>query len=449
MKQTEPRKRRGPSAGTILCILACVMLWLGIRLLLNTNGGDSGSYDSYQGPVLPLTSISGGEALEVQRQVTFDFAPYQEPSASSIKPNSVLVTDEYILSNPTDSAVTATLAYPFEGQFIDERDLIPTITVDGVQTEAVLYPAVDGPEMIFHAKSFDQYQAIMAGTDFLAQAMELQELADTPVKVYHFTDISYHGTSEEENIFLTMDFTLTEGATAWVLRYHSMREEDGKHSVWFQEDLDDQNMAWLLVAGGDVENLTFGGNLGYHETETSATQDVSCEYEVLESTLPEMVALFAKTYDFWADGSSYPNPGLVTPEILHRGAVGLLAQQTYATDRVHYLEGLFYQTVGNIRLMYWVFPVEIPANSSVELTAAYRQEASTDIGGPKKAREGYDLATRLGSNLEFIQLEARLTNTDFIQILRQNFGFNPAKGINHVQLDLATERYYLEVLPAK
>ncbi len=446
---TPPRKHVGPTAGTILCILAAAALWLGFRLFLNTDGGSSGAYDSYQGPILPLTAISGGEWLEAERQVTFDFAPYREPSQRALTPNSVVVTDGYTLKNPSGDPVKAILAYPFEGQFIDERDLIPTLTLDGQPIEAKLYPAVDAREEIFQADSFDEYQTLMEANDYFAQAMETPLLDNTPVKVYRFTDISYHGDSAETDIFLTMDFTLPEGATAWVLRYHFMRQEEGKHTVWFREDQDDQDMAWLLVQNGDVENLTFGGNLGHHVTETSATQEITCEYETYESTLLEMVSQFAQTYDFWSAVPNYPDPGLVTPEMLYRGAIGRLAEQNFATGYVHYLEDVFYQTVVNIRLMYWVFTMDIPANSSVELTAAYRQEASTDIGGPQKAREGYDLATKLGSSLKFTNLEASLKNEDLVQISRQNFGFDPAKGITQVRLDLETERYYLEVMPAQ
>ena len=116
------------------------------------------------------------------------------------------------------------------------------------------------------------------------------------------------------------------------------------------------------------------------------------------------------------------------------------------TRGVSVVEDAFYKTVGESRLLYWVFDVTIPAGESVMVEANYHQEASTDIGGPKKRREGYDLATRLGSSLNFTELSASVSNTEFIEILRQNFGFQPEKGVTQVELSLEEERYYLEVM---
>ncbi len=445
---TQPRKPHGPSAGTILCILTILAGWWGFTMMVNVNGGGSGAYSGqYQGPILPMTSISGGEVLEVQRHVDFDFAPYREPVEHPLSSNSVLVRDRYLLHNPTEQAVKAILAYPFEGQFIDDRDLIPTLTLDGKPLEAELYPAVDPREDIFAAKGFEPYQRLMTENDYLAQALETPKLENTPVKVYHFTDISYHGDSLEGDVFLTMDFHLTEGATAWVYRYNVMHMEEWQYSLWFQDTLDDQDLAWLVVMNGDVENLTFGGNMGHNVTETSGTEDVTCEYEVFDSTFLEMVHLFAQKYDHWEENPSYPNSGLVTTEILYRGAAALMAAQDRSSNRVYYMEDLFYQTVVNIRLMYWVFILDIPAGESVEVTAAYRQEASVDLSGAKKPREGYELATRLGSDLNFTALSASIHNGELVEILRQNFGFNLRKNITQVKLDLDTEKYYLEVIP--
>ena len=89
--------------------------------------------------------------------------------------------------------------------------------------------------------------------------------------------------------------------------------------------------------------------------------------------------------------------------------------------------------------------VTIPAGETVEVEAKYHQEASTDFHGAKQDRDGYDLATRLGSSLDFTEQSAAIKGWEFIEILRQNFGFRPNKGITEVTLDPDVERYYLEV----
>ena len=56
---------------------------------------------------------------------------------------------------------------------------------------------------------------------------------------------------------------------------------------------------------------------------------------------------------------------------------------------------------------------------------------------------GYDLTTVLGSDLTFTGQTAQLTGWEQVEIVRQNFGFDPENGITQVPLTL--EHYYLEV----
>ena len=55
------------------------------------------------------------------------------------------------------------------------------------------------------------------------------------------------------------------------------------------------------------------------------------------------------------------------------------------------------------------------------------------------------MVTRLGSNLHFSGLTAELVNTKLINIVRQNFAFDPSAGITKVTLDPFVEHYYLEI----
>ena len=249
-----------------------------------------------------------------------------------------------------------------------------------------------------------------------------------------------------------LEFSIPEGVGVWVNHFDVLASgsEEDTHCVWFRDDLDERDGAYLFVVGGDIENLTFGGNLGHNVTETSALTNVTCEYETYETTFEELIWQLAQKYDYWAIHDNDPDPGLLTPEILYQDAMKRMEDQVGKVyDGVSWgvsvVEDAFYETVTETRLLYWVFDVSIPAGETIEVEAVYHQEASTDIGGPKKRREGYDLATRLGSSLNFTNLSASVSNTEFIEILRQNFGFDLRKNITRVELDLKEERYYLEV----
>ena len=451
MKERKMPKRHGPSWQTILIILGAAALWIGFGMLVNTDSGGTGSYNSYSGPVLPLAAVSGGEELEVSRHVDFDFSPYEGYVPSPIREGEAIITDTYRLTNPTSRDTTVRLVYPYEGRFKDQRKYTPTLTVEGKPAAAELFASLDEENAIFRAQNFKEYQERMTATDYFAQATALPREQKTVVKVYHFTDITYHG-EDYPYIFLTMEFRIPEGASVWVNHFDvlSSDSEKGTHTVWFQDDLDERDGAYLFVVGGDVEELTFGGNLGHNVTKTSALTNVTCEYETYETTFEELIWQLAQKYDYWAVHDGDPDPGLLTPELLYRDAMKRMEDKVgSAYDGIGWgvsvVEDAFCKAIEETRLLYWVFDVTIPAGETVEVEANYHQEASTDFGGGKKRREGYDMATRLGSELNVAALSASLTNPECIEILRQNFGFNLKKNITRVELSLEKERYFLEI----
>ena len=58
---------------------------------------------------------------------------------------------------------------------------------------------------------------------------------------------------------------------------------------------------------------------------------------------------------------------------------------------------------------------------------------------------GYDLVTALGSCLTCTEQRATLEDRGFIEIVRQNFGFDLEAGVRTVALDMSEPHYYLEV----
>ena len=86
-----------------------------------------------------------------------------------------------------------------------------------------------------------------------------------------------------------------------------------------------------------------------------------------------------------------------------------------------------------------------------KLDAAFDKEPSFDfICAPgNKGISGYDLVTKLGSNLTFTGQTAKLEERGRIEIVRQNFGFDPVNGITKVELDMNEPHYFLEVRTSK
>ncbi len=453
MTQKKRPRQHGPSASTILIGLFICVLFLGAQMLLTGEISVSGGYDAYAGPIMPLTTVSGGEGLTAQRNVDFDFSTYEDLVRKNSDPAEVLVTDTYQLTNTTGEDKTVELAYPYIPQTIRELGFFPTITVDGQGIQPQIYHTIDPGNDLRRAESFDKYKELLAETDYFASAMEEPVIADILVKAYHFTDITYSGDRKNTIPFLTLTFTIPEGVNVWVRHYDVFKDGEGKnsYSLWFRDDLDEEDQAWLFVAGGDIENLTFGGNLGHNVTKDSPLTNVTYEYEIVETTFADLMWKFAQEYDDWAADDYSPNPGLITPEILYRDTMKRLGgtmgegYDPMFGDAVECVTDKFYGTFVATRLQYMVFPVTIPAGETMEIEAKYWKGASYDYMNPEIHTDGFEIAAQLGSNLTFTALSAGIQNSQWINIEAQDMGFDLENGTRQVELEQETELYTLTV----
>lgn len=442
-KQQRPKSTISPS--TIVAILLVGFIPILFWMLMNPNL--SGDYMFYQGPVLPLSSLSGAETVTAQRHVELDFANCSEPSDSVLDPNTVIVTDTYELTNTSAEAVTVELAWGFEGAFDDAPELIPAITADGQEVEAILYPSSDGNDGLTSAKSFEKYQKLLTEYDFLTTALSDTTHWEEPVKVYHFYNISHEG-----EVVPTLDIAYNYGKTTniWVPTYGmtGYDNQEKQYHIAFNIDRD----AWLYVMGDDLEDMTVGGSkvhtMGVYTAEE--VEGLSYELETYESTFRECLWECAQRYRHEDGTELSPMVERITPEILYKCVMMNIEEGKYknSVNHVRSMDSMFYGTVSGSRIFYWVFPVEIPAGETVTVTGIYEQEVSHN-GSLDPSRNGFDLATTLGSNLSFTAQTATITNARNITIAdegeSQNFGFDPANGITTVNLDMNTQRYYLDI----
>ncbi|MBQ3192776.1 MAG: hypothetical protein IJB59_04300 [Oscillospiraceae bacterium] len=416
-------------------------------------GGGSGAFSFYRGPVLPMTGISGTEELKAARHVDFDFAPFARDWEAlmdgQFRRVDVLVTDTYQLTNRGQTAVTADLAYPFEGRLTDPEEDFPAVTVDGKPVEAGLLLSVDAHSSVKKAGSWKAYRKAVEEGNHLEEALAAAPVLRERVKVYHFADIRYDGPEEPQGAFLRIRFVKPENTRLWAYNWKSggTDAKTGEFDMMFGAEPDGSGEGWLLVAGEDIPAPEFSGNLTYNITETSSTDQVTYRLETYDATLEEMLRRFSKTYDIWIESHDYPPHALAAPEVLYEGAAKYLAGGIYS-DTYGYvsIDNIFWDVAGKNRLMYRRFPVEIGPGETVCVQVRYHQEGSEDNGGMGEPRYGYDMATRLGSNLKIAELTASITNGEEIKITGQNMGFRLEQGTARVSLDPEKERYYLNVV---
>lgn len=420
--------------------------------LWTPNGYHGGDFDFYMAPVLPMTAVSGGETIEAERDITLDFTNYTPGNV--VQPATVSVTDSYRLTNPTEKPLTVELAYPVYGQLWGDDGRIPTLSVDDQTVQATLRSALDSRNRLTQADNFDDFQSALAESNHLAEALSPAPVLDTPVKVYHIFDFTWPEGENPEELRVGVIYSRTGATTVW--KYGTMdmteNEELGIDYMLLHVPTADapwvMDEAYLIVSGPDVVNPAIRGYRGYEVTQDALVPGVSAKVETFESTLGQMIALLSEHYAAHPTYEADRRSSRLTAEFLADGAARILTDpdfQRQAEVALHNLSVLFYQAETEARLLYQTFSLTIPAGESVSVTARFLQEGSSDSGGIRRHRDGFELATVLGSSLTFTGQRAALTGSEQIRILDQNYGFDLKKGITKVTLNPETERYYLMV----
>ena len=492
-----PRRRRaiGRAAAAAACaVLVCGagLAWLvtgGFRGYGSSAPGESGSgiaheseplgsegtaFMSYAGPVFPLATTEEAPGLTAERTITWDFAPgaYED---GSLRQWGAAVTDRYVLTNSTDSSLAVTALYPFAGSFRELASQLPTVTVDGAAAASILYAGAyaggfrdagleDGSTWnLEYLDSWTDYRALLEDGSYLERALGNGPSLDIPVTVYEFTDSQAPAGHDAATQAIT--FTIDQ-EKATVLTYGFNGSSWDTETGWRQYSYfvpngqrRDKDPKLLVVLGEDIGEYTLGGyENGGCERELDG---VSCTVTRREATLDEVLDRLCRNYlETYADWQYGMEEGEVAavPFSLFRRAVSELmvqdgplapdgAKDRYSAGR---LDDIISEAMSQQRVLYLAVPVTIPSGSSVSIGFGLRKDPSYDYGcsgSENVGLQGYDLVTRLGSCLDFTAQTAALVNTDGIEIVRQNFGFDLENGVTEAALSSAQEHYYLEIKP--
>lgn len=490
------KRRRIPRR--MLGLAACLVLICGLGLWyraggqINASGGADGAdptagsggsghsegtvFMSYAGPVFPLTALEADFGLTAERTLTWDFAPGAYADGEP-RQWGAQVTDRYVLANPSEEDVTVTALYPFAGSFYDLAQIRPAVSADGGEIKTELYAGpyaggfasaygAEDPDHdtlnLAHLTSWEQYQALLEGGGYLSQTLAEYPELDIPVTVYYFSDFE---APHEQYPAATqaITFTIDPEATE-ILSYGFNGMSWDEESGWRQYDYfvpdgvtREPETKALLVLGADIGNYVLQG---YENGGCDAGEEiggVSCTVAREETTLDEALDYLSQEYAaFYTRGwiPDHPNPFDTLSFEMYRGAVAELLVQYGAlsgTPRDRYADGrlddILYEVLIHQRVLYLQFSVTVPAGGSVTVDCTLWKEPSYDFhcsGSENAGLQGYDLVTRLGSSLDFTRQTAALENTEGIEIVRQNLGFDLENGVTSVELS-TEEHYYLEV----
>lgn len=465
------------ACGALVCGLALARWGVGN---LHTGAGAGGSghdggttFMSYGGPVFPLALLEENTDLTAERTVTWDFAPTSYPDGEP-RQWGANVTDAYTLSNTTDEDITVNALYPFTGSLQDLAERMPAVTVDGKEIAPVLYAgpysggfqsaSPDGSDTLnlSYLDSWEDYEVLLSDGRYRDQALRDYPVLDMPVTVYRFTDFAAPH-EQYQAATQAVTFSISESETT-VFTYgfngYESNPEEGweRHSYFVPDGIrGESDLKLLIILGKDPENYTLQGYRDGGCGEGEEIEGVSCTVIRRESTLDEVLDEICR-YDSERYDSlrSEEERGAPASFSLFRGTVGeLLADMgplpgNDCPDR--YSIGRLDDMVSEVRTMdrvlYLQFPITVPAGGNISVSASFRKAPSHDFycsGSENIGIQGYDMVTTLGSGLRFTRQEAVLVNGEAVEIVRQNFGFDPANGVSRVELDAGQAHYYLEI----
>ena len=454
----------------------------------NAGGGgkDGITYMSYAGPVFPLTVLEDASGLTATRQMDFDFSPYKSHTESyeadgkvheydSFKTESI-VTDGYVLTNTSQTEKRVTAVYPFAASFSSDADTLPAITVNGnkVSSKLNIGPysgtfegAWGGTESekssslnLDSLDSWEKYKALIKG-GYMESAFDDWPQLNQTVIVYELRDRKAPSDADDA-VTLNMEFNMDNNKTT-ILTYGfngaANDVEKGHYArsthIPKSSNPDYGTSAYLIVLGEDISGYTLQG---YKDGSCEAGKEldsVTATVVRYETTLDNVFHLVAGQFlDLYLD--AYSGDASKLEDNISRESIigaykellvgyGVLSSNTMQRYDFGMLEDVFGDAQGMDRIMYLSFEATVPAGGSVEISCSMVKKASIDFTGKNKNRNGYDMVTQLGSSLSFTAQNASITNTESIQIINQNFGFDLAKGITTVELNPSQEHYFLEV----
>ncbi len=457
------------------------------------NDGASGAYTymSYAGPVFPLTALGSSEGITAERHTEFDFSPYEtsqgareqdgEETAYDHYETETIVTDRYLMTNEGEADRTLTLLYPAALSLSKDAKLLPALSLDGAPVSTTLYAGPyaggfvdmegkrDGERWnLAGLRDWEAYKALLESGGYQTKALEDAPALEEPVTVYK-VDNYVVAPTDAVNPTLLMSFSIDYARTT-VLTYGSNGGSDDMENGICGRDVGGLHREWAIhpmyvillgddtTGGYELQGYRNGGCEPGDEIEITATVE---RYEsTLGAFLRRIVTEQLETDNFGMLPLEETTLGtLISPELVYKCVAEMFASysSTGETPAERYRNGMLEDLMGDsfvtTRIFYAAAEVTIPAGETVELAARMVKEASFDYFGMGTekgyATNGYDLATVLGSTLQFTAQYASVRGLEAVELLENSFGFDPAAGVTEVRLDPAQEHYWLKLRRAE
>lgn len=447
----------------ILTTMSVIFIDHSDYIIYNKNA-ENEVYDNYNGPILPMTILNDIETVQAKRDIKFKFS--SDDSELGIN---CLISDNYSLMNKKDSEVSVDFAYPLIENF--KTVSLPIIRLDGKEINFELlcggyaggFRGTDannnGSLNLKYNNSWVDYKNLLIDESYIEDALSYIPKLTQSVVVYKFTDIIVEDVEHPAATFRTtfnMDKTKSVVFTYGFEGSGILENGDSYKDFFVPPKSNDpyNTPKYLIVFGEDISNYSLQGYQNGSCNPTDKLENANATVTRYETTMAEVMREIVQVY-FEKNSKNMISPKInfdmffeeVCRFFSSYSSLGKSPKERYEDNR---LDDIINEVPTQTRIIWLTFNITIPAETEIGIEFEYLKQGNYNFYN-KIGNEilGYDIATTLGSNINFTQLTATIEMDDNIDIVRQNFGFNHENDNKICELNLNEEYYYLEVKSKK
>lgn len=416
-------------------------------------------YDTYEGPVFPLTATGDTQKLKVSRSLQGVAGTQKEEDGSS---SLLKVRDVYKIKNTSKHDKTLQIVYPFAGTLNGAYALEEEVLqVTGEDSTPIAYSIGESiyayrnedleEETALKEQEFREEQTFIEQqttletyleifdeqSDYQEQALAKEADWNKNVHVYTFPDISMQKESVDGTQQGVVGVTM-EDAGADVLTYgfdHSFTKEDGSTTYCFFAS-GEQKKRMLIVTG----DQSVRPQIGYYTNLDCEEEIEGLQYDMSSQEMSYTDALRLCSFDAARKMSEDYEQGIYAAELpvyMNEDAAfrvltmmseedlfyDTLMQRYQSLELTEIFERLFAET----RVIYARTTVTIPAKQSVQVTVQTQkcQKQANDLLAEDQANDGditYDFLPSTQSRLPIGKTSVLFQVEDPWQVTEQNLG---------------------------
>jgi len=393
---------------------------------------DSGKWVDYAGAVLPMTG-ERVDGLSAQRSLELDFSKWSGTSGAA------QVDDIYVLTNPTEEPVNATLYYPISTSLTEFPNVRYAVSVDGKDVKANNFLAVTKSaygRFEIYSDGYDDPYWVGETLEEIMQECYTREPAFicdrdlSQVKAYRYTitDIQYDSfwpLSKEAALCLEFVWDSTDG----VASSYGFGRNGGDGGTYFQSSVLARKAQEAVVTtiGAPLTDYTLTGYAtlawGDHNRLPKLTARLTEEELTAEQLLEESLDACLAQREVFADRD------LLLAEAKRQTAERLERMEPLLAFW-NWSYFLYHEPVRE-RLLWLEIPIAFEPGEEHQVTVSYQCSGGVELGGPA-SRKGvwhYDILPDYGTELTITDQVVTLTGGDQIAVSSAALGRELKEGL--------------------